>query len=97
MLYIYLEFEWDLRKDEANLLKHGLRFSEALGLWQDPFSFEVFDPDSPVDEDRWVRIGITGMGRIVVAVSCDRETRTRIISARSATEREERKYREQFK
>ncbi|MFM9035358.1 MAG: BrnT family toxin, partial [Mycobacterium sp.] len=49
------EFEFDPAKSEANLLKHGIDFSEAQTLWRDTHRVEV--PARTTDEPRWMVIG----------------------------------------
>jgi hypothetical protein len=50
-----LSFEFDARKSQANLKKHGIDFVEAQLLWLDPALLEV--PAKTVDESRYVMIG----------------------------------------
>jgi hypothetical protein len=40
-------FEWDSRKAEANLRKHGVSFEEAQTVFTDPLSITLSDPDEP--------------------------------------------------
>lgn len=86
------EFEWDERKAEENLEKHGLSFDAAKVVFKDPLSVTIDDPDHSGDEDRFVTIGTTFFDDTIVVVHVDREDRIRIISARYATKAERRKY-----
>ena len=89
-----MEFEWDADKAEANVAKHEVSFDEAATAFGDPLSLTIPDPDHSDDEDRFVLLGETFGGRLVVVVHTDRNERIRIISARIATRRERRSYAE---
>lgn len=47
-----MEYEWDPHKAKSNLRKHGVRFADAIGVFQDPSAITVLDDDS--DEERYV-------------------------------------------
>ena len=49
-----IEFEWDPRKAERNLRKHGVSFTEAGTAFGDEFAITVSDPDHSDDEDRLI-------------------------------------------
>jgi len=49
-----LTFEWDSEKDEANLKKHGVSFSEAATVFADPLTITISDPDHSVGEERYI-------------------------------------------
>jgi len=83
-----MQFEWDAEKAASNLKKHGVSFKEAATAFGDPFSATIADPDHSEDEDRYVLLGQTYQGRLVVVVHTDREETVRIISARLASGRE---------
>ena len=85
-------FEWDVEKGEANARKHGVSFEEASTAFGDPLSVTIHDPDHSDTEDRFVLIGMTHTGRLVVVVHTDREDAVRLISARFAVPRERRAY-----
>jgi uncharacterized protein len=87
-------FEWDPAKAAANLRKHGVSFREATTVLADPLSVTVSDPDPSDAEERYIDVGISAQGRLVVVVYTERGTRIRIISARKATTAERRKYEE---
>jgi len=50
-----MEFEFDPLKSRANIEKHGIDFSAAQALWQDPALLEI--PARTVDEPRLLIIG----------------------------------------
>ncbi len=83
-----LEFEWDARKAEHNFRKHGISFEEAVTAFGDPQSIEIPDPDHSIAEERFVLIGCSAEGRLLVVVHIERGDRIRLISARCATRRE---------
>jgi uncharacterized DUF497 family protein len=87
-----MRFEWDPEKALANLEKHGVSFEEAATAFGDPLSATIGDPDHAQDEDRYILLGETYQGRLVVVVHTDREETVRIISARLATRRERKSY-----
>ena len=90
------DFEWDDRKAEANARKHGIRFSEAATIWFDGCALEISDPEHSSREERWIRMGYSNQGRLIVAIYCEKNgTKTiRIISARQASRTEEQQYHE---
>ncbi len=83
-----MEFEWDPEKAARNLAKHGVSFHEAATVFGDPLAMTYFDPDHSDDEDRFLTFGHSSAGLLLVVSHTDREDRTRIISARRATRRE---------
>jgi uncharacterized DUF497 family protein len=89
-----IAFEWDSRKDSANRRKHGIGFTEASTVFDDPLSITIADPDHAIDEERSVIIGMSSRRNLLIVVHTIREERIRLISARSATNHERRKYEE---
>jgi len=87
-----MRFEWDPEKARRNLAKHGVSFEEAAKAFADPLSISRFDPDHSDDEDRFLLLGATHVGRLVVVAHTDRDDSVRIISARMASRRERRAY-----
>jgi uncharacterized DUF497 family protein len=87
-----LSFEWDAQKASANERKHGVSFDEAATAFGDPLSVTIPDPDHSEDEDRFILMGSTYRGKILVVVHTDRGNNIRIISARRATRTERRQY-----
>ena len=84
-------FEWDDEKEKGNILKHGIDFSTAALVFSDKNRIEKYDEVHSINEDRYITIGSIN-GVIVVVVYTERETLTRIISARLATKREKEAY-----
>jgi uncharacterized DUF497 family protein len=89
-----LLFEWDEEKADENLRKHGVSFSEAQTVFEDPLSITIPDPDHSLDEDRFIDIGQSDQARVIVVVYAERGRRIRLISARKATRAERQQYEE---
>ena len=87
-------FEWDPRKAESNLKKHGVSFAEGVTAFGDPLAMNMSDPDHSDGEQRFVVLGISARRRAVVVSYTERPPRTRIISARLATRQERHQYEE---
>lgn len=87
-----MRFEWDLRKAESNLRKHGVSFQLASQAFLDPLAHH--GPITFVGgEERWSLFGQAGGALIYVAYATSGEgdeERVRIISARRATGTERR-------
>lgn len=88
------EFGWDEAKASANVKKHGVRFEDARFVFRDLYSITLFDPESPLNEDRYVTVGRTLTGTVLVVASTFRGDRIRIISARKAKRQERHDYEE---
>lgn len=86
------QFEWDEYKDERNSQKHGVRFEEAATVFVDPNLLTLFDTKHSADEERYINIGFSNRGRLLVVVHTMRGSRLRIISSRPCTSREARLY-----
>ena len=84
---------WDPSKAGANLLKHGVRFSDAEGVLFDTLALTREDVTS-AGERRFVSIGADHTGRVVVVVYAQRRDSCRLISARRATRKERFRYEE---
>jgi uncharacterized DUF497 family protein len=87
-----IKFEWDPTKAEANLAKHGVSFAEAASAFGDTLSLTIFDPDHSDDEDRFVLLGMSSSGRLLVVSHTDRSGTIRLISARTANRQERVQY-----
>jgi len=93
------EFEWDPAKEEANIRKHKVSFRRAATVFRDPNQLSIYDVEHSEYEDRWITMGIDSGGVLrVVMHTFEQSTRSlreiRIISARKATVREAKQYRE---
>jgi uncharacterized DUF497 family protein len=84
-------FSWDKQKAAANKRKHGVSFSEAASVFEDPFAQDL--PDL-AHGDRSNVLGLTRDLQLVVVVYAGIDNGVRIISARRATKHERRQYEE---
>ncbi len=87
-----LLFEWDGAKAASNLQKHAVSFEEATTIFGDPLSITIDSPQIKHGEQRYVTVGFSAAGQVLVVVHIDRNDRIRIISARKATGPERRQY-----
>ena len=89
-----LRFEWDNRKADSKLRAHGVSFREATTVFADLLSITISDPDHSTAEMRFVDIGLSRLGRLLVVSYTERGNRIRLISARPAARNERRQYEE---
>ena len=87
-----MEFEWDPGEAAGNAKKHGVTFSEAITVFGDPLEITIPDPGHSTSEYRFVSIGTSATGRLLVVSYTERGERTRIINARVASARERKSY-----
>ena len=86
-------FDWDPKKAESNQEKHGVSFPDAASVFLDPMAWTFPDPDHSRGEERFITIGRSINGELVVVAHVEPgEDRIRIISARIATKRERHDY-----
>jgi len=88
-----MNYEWDTNKAKSNYKKHGIRFADAVGVFEDENAITIEDDHEK--EDRFITIGRDFLSRILVVVYTFRDIAIRIISARKATARERKMYEEQ--
>jgi uncharacterized DUF497 family protein len=91
-----MNFEWDPRKDAANRRKHKLGFREAATVFGDPLATTFRDVEHSEFEQRFLTIGTSVSGCLVVVVHTERREAIRIISARPATPSERTFYEEEY-
>lgn len=89
-----MKFEWDPQKADSNLKKHSVSFQEAALVFGDTLSITYPDPDHSVREHRFITVGMSQSGRVLMIAHTDRGDNIRIISARRATRKERRYYEE---
>ena len=87
-----MDFEWDEDKALVNESKHGVSFPEASSVFGDPLAVTFDDPTHSDDEDRYLTIGQSAAGRVLIVSHTDRDSATRIISARVASRGERKGY-----
>jgi uncharacterized DUF497 family protein len=96
---VRIDFDWDPAKAASNAAKHGVTFEEAMTVFRDPLARSILDGDHRSGEERWVTLGETSAGNLLVVVhtwtdvDLDRSA-ARIISARRPSPNEARQYRE---
>jgi uncharacterized DUF497 family protein len=98
-VYGYLDqsFEWNTIKAARNAILHGVRFPEAATVFFDPAAIFDCDPDHSDEEDRYILLGLSIRARVLLVVHAIRGERIRIISARTATWSERRRYEQRQK
>ena len=89
-----MKFTWDPTKAAENLEKHGVDFREAATVFDDPLSTTFPDVDHSEGEQRFLIIGMSALGRILVVSHTDTGDTIRIVSARATTRREHKFYEE---
>lgn len=87
-----MEFEWDARKAARNLRKHEVSFMEAATVFGDFLSTTAPDPAHSLDERRYITVGFSNVGRLLLVAHAERGDHIRIISARALTASERRTY-----
>ena len=74
-----LTFEWDANKAGANLVKHAASFQEATTVFGDPVSATIPATAHSQAENRFIILGKSHSGRILVVVHTERGDNIRII------------------
>ena len=89
-----IKFEWDDKKNQSNIKKHGISFEEAASVFEDDESLIIADDEHSNDEERFILIGFSFRANLLVVCHCYREKDSiiRIISARKADSKERQKY-----
>ena len=82
-----VDYQSDPKKSNINKQKHGINFSDAVGVFEDEWSLTI-KQEIIRGEQRFATIGVDFLGRIIVAVYTYRGNGIRLISARAATKTE---------
>lgn len=90
-----MDFDWDVKKAVRNLKNHRISFKEAATIFGDPLARTFDDPDHSLDEQRFITIGLSEQGKLLIVAHSDRGRVTRIISARETTHGERKLYEEE--
>jgi hypothetical protein len=85
-------FEWDAVKAQLNARRHRVTFDEAVTVFRDPYLLTFPDDDHSEREARFLSIGQSDRGRLLLVVHTDRGVAIRIISCRKATTAERNTY-----
>ena len=91
-------FDWDTQKAKSNISKHGVSFNQAAEVTLDERQLTIYDKEHSDTEDRWITLGKSKNGTLLVVVHTFTEDsdsiRIRLISARHSTKQEQRQYEE---
>ena len=88
-----MDFEWDPEKEQSNRKKHDVSFLEASTVFGDPMELAIYDPDHSEGEHRFLSVGRSSSGHLLVVSYTEREeNRIRVINARPATATEMKRY-----
>ncbi len=85
-------FEWDEVKARQNARKHRVTFAEAVSVFSDSYLVTFPDDEHSDDEARFISIGQSDRGRVLLVVHTDRGDATRLLSCRKATAAEHATY-----
>jgi uncharacterized DUF497 family protein len=91
-----VKFEWDDAKASANLKKHGVSFEEAKTVFSDDLFIVFLDPDHSIEENRFIIMGESDRGRLLIVAYTERLNLIRIINARKASRKEKKVYEEEI-
>jgi uncharacterized DUF497 family protein len=89
-----VDFEWDEEKAAGNHEKHGVSFADAATVFDDPLYVDFYDPDHSSQEHRYLIIGMSQEGRLLIVSYTERDDVVRLISAREVTSTERKAYEE---
>ena len=89
-----MRIEWDPKKAASNEIKHGVSFEEAKSVFEDPLFVDFYDPQHSINEHRYIIIGESRRGRILIVAYSESKETVRLISARETTSNERRGYEE---
>jgi len=92
-----MTFDWDENKDAINIKKHKISFKEAVEIFDDPLHISLLDKRFDYFDERWISIGTTQKGDIIVVghlyrLSENADEVIKIITARKATRKEREQY-----
>lgn len=91
-----MKFVWDPAKEKINIQKHKITFTESCYVFADQYSLTLFDEEHSENEDRWITLGQTPNGKILLVVhtfrKIDEMEVIRFISSRKATRKEAKEY-----
>lgn len=86
-------FAWDENKNTLNKKNHGVSFEESKTVFYDENALLEYDESHSDNEDRFRILGYSDEGNLLLVVHCIREESViRIISARKATNTEQKNY-----
>ncbi|MBW8874043.1 MAG: BrnT family toxin [Acidobacteria bacterium] len=83
-------YEWSRSKATENRWKHDVDFADGATVFGDEQAVTI--EDEGAEERRFVTLGVSAEGQVLVVAYTWRATKIRIISARRATPRERKAY-----
>jgi uncharacterized protein len=86
-----MNFAWDPAKNRRNVIRHGVAFKDAVGIFEGP-TLERVDDRYEYGEVRVYAIGVANGAEITVIYADVSETERRIISAWRAERHEREAY-----
>ncbi|MEK6814075.1 MAG: BrnT family toxin [Nitrospirota bacterium] len=94
---VVYDFQWDPEKANTNRQKHKVTFEEAATVFLDPSALSLYDDEHSGAEDRWITLGFSSAGRLLVVCHTfhehdRRQHRVRIVSSRKAAKKERQAY-----
>lgn len=89
-----MKFDWDQTKAAANVSKHAVSFDEAKTVFDDPLYVDFYNPDHSLNEHRYIIIGESEQGRVLMVSYTEIGDAIRIISSRELTPAERKQYEE---
>lgn len=94
---INYHFEWDPKKALSNRENHSVSFEEAATIFLDPMAITIYDPDHSEEDERWITMGVSRNGRLLIVCHTFHKENTnsatiRIISSRKANKKETKEY-----
>jgi len=87
-----MKFEWDPRKNNTNLIKHGINFEEAISVFNDVYAIIINDRFHSTEEYREIILGKSKNNHLLYVVFVEKTNSIRIISARKLTSSERKRY-----
>jgi len=92
-------FEWDPKKAKTSRIKHEVSFEQAATVFKDPRAISLYDSEHSGEEDRWITMGLSSIGTLLVVCHTyeqidEKTVSIRIISSRKATKHEKKQYME---
>jgi uncharacterized DUF497 family protein len=84
-----VEFDWNQWNLQKNEIKHGVSMIEAESVFSDP-ELGIYDDLKHSDEEpRWIGYGKSKLHRVLMVAFTIRAKKIRIISARTASRKEQ--------
>ena len=71
-----MEFVWDPNKEQANIIKHGVDFTEAQTVFTDESAPIEYDLEHSAEEERWQIRGYSSRHRLLIVVFAELDEET---------------------